>query len=214
MNSEEALDHIARLDVALQGDVDYWVKQFNDGNQSQLARRSFVRALFALIEGMTFSIKRLVLMFAADGDGKLTPDEISLLSEHTAELDSAGAIIGKTAYLKFKPNLQFTFRKFSEITKSGFKLDVSNDGWEKLARSLKIRDRLMHPKSALEVDVTDGELCATRAAADWFAKTYAELWERAITAISEENKAKKVELDKLEARTKELEAKLQRPGPN
>ena len=43
-------------------------------------------------------------------------------------------------------NLKFAFILFSKGFKSWTKLHVSGVGWQSLLRSIKVRDRITHPK--------------------------------------------------------------------
>ena len=51
---------------------------------------------------------------------------------------------------------------------SEFKLNLSGQGWQSLCKSVKVRDRLMHPKELSDLEVSDEEILYTKKAIDWF----------------------------------------------
>lgn len=213
MNSSEqsglnaAIERIQQLDEGLRADVEYWVKQFELGNRDQLARRSFVRSVFALIEGIVFCLKQVTLETATTKAATLSPQEIALLREESAELQENGELASRPAFLRLKPNLRFSFRKFAEIYKAQYRLDVSQAGWEKLGPGIRIRDRLMHPKTPQDISVSDDELAIVKTAYEWFNKTYVGLFDAVMHVIDSRNKSLEETLTRLERQLQEERAR-------
>src|SRR5579862_855841 len=69
-------------------------------------RRSFVRSVFALVEGMTYASKQAIL----DEFGpKLSPAEIALITEESFDLDDSGASKNRPLFLPLAKNVRFMF---------------------------------------------------------------------------------------------------------
>jgi hypothetical protein len=68
---------------------------------------------------------------------------------------------------------------------AGWEPDFGATGWEALRANLKVRDRLMHPKNAEEVQITDTEVDQTRDAAAWFLATIIQIQTHALQRAQE-----------------------------
>ncbi len=94
--------------------------------------------------------------------------ELALLREESYDLDDKGRVITKQSNLQILKNIKFTFEAFSKYFGAGFRLKLDDMGWESFLKAIKIRNRLMHPKSALDLNVSDEEFDIIRRANSWF----------------------------------------------
>lgn len=192
-NPETAVDatrRLWRLHIALEQDLDHWAKLvFEKGNTDQLARRAYVRSLFAEMEGQVFGLKRIVLEIHEQEKKHLLPEEVFLLRELIPDLIDSGKVQTRSANLRFKPNLRFAFRKFAEILGAAYEMNVSDNGWAALDSSLTVRDRLMHPKDAPDLTVSDEELNTAGVAHIWFNNEFSALFKAVGLARDAEYKA-------------------------
>ena len=140
-------------------------------DDSQAHRRAYVRAVFAFIEGLLHCQKmsaiNLGLLF-----GRITLYELVALDNANLEIDKKGEINPRDTFPKFTNNLKFTFRVYSKSIGSDFQLKLGGIGWESLGQAVKIRDRLMHPKSPNDLMVTYREVVTTQRAFNWFFFSY------------------------------------------
>ena len=141
----------------------------NGDNQSQ--RRAYVRSVFAFIEGVGYRMKETARHFGANA-GTLSIEELVALSELSFKINEKGEVVSETIYPKFLNNFRFVFRTLSKSFGSTFTLDCGRSGWENLKVSIKVRDRLMHPKNVNDLEVTDAELEESKKAFDWFFLTH------------------------------------------
>ena len=160
----DAYNEAILLYDALLDDVGVFCRELAT-DPSQRCRRSYVRAVFAMIEGVTFCIKQMAL--DENGSPKaLSPAEQAMILEEGYGLDESGNVIVKNATLPTLANLRFAFGVFAKRNGSNYKLDVSGEGWQSLRRSLAVRHRLMHPKSSKDITVSKEEIedagCALR----------------------------------------------------
>ena len=114
-------------------------------------RRALVRSVFAFVESMLFAMKQEIL----NTPHGFTIGEFALLRDESYELAENGEARVKTAKLTLKSNLKFTFASWAKATETTCKLDLSDDGWQNFQAAIKVRDRLMHPKRASDLNVTE-----------------------------------------------------------
>lgn len=147
----------------------------------QYSYRQFVRAAFAMQEGLTYAIKQMAL--AVDDDEHiLTPQERAFLSEVSYDLDERGELKERPAALAMLRNIRFAFKSHSKVHQSGYVLPVGEAGWEKLGKATAIRNRLTHPKGSRDVNVEADEVEIVRYAHVWFARQALALIEAAARA--------------------------------
>jgi hypothetical protein len=130
----------------------------------QAERRILVRSIFAFFEAIAFVLKSSALM---TNSAILKPEEIALAKEEDYELSDNGEVEIRKAKLRFKPNLLFAFKIAAKCNQINFKLSVNCHQWEALLRSIKVRDRLMHPKKSEDMTVTEKEIEAAQIAYEW-----------------------------------------------
>lgn len=136
---------------------------------SQVDRRILVRSIFSYIEAVTFATKALVL--SDPHSSKLAEGERMLASEINYELKSTGDVSIRPAKISLASNIRFTFKIFSKVFGSWTPLDTRGHEWECVQRSIKVRDRITHPKRATDLFITDAEVDEAHRAIIWFYKS-------------------------------------------
>lgn len=133
---------------------------------SEVERRVLVKAIFSFFEAICFRLKQ-----EAVEDGTLTEGERLLALERSYDLTSHGEVRATRPRLSFLANVRFAFSISAKAAKANgleFELDVGERGWQRLRDSVKVRDRLMHPKRVEDLLVTDAEIRACMEAFLWF----------------------------------------------
>lgn len=159
---------------------------------SNTDRRLIVRSTFSFIEGMLFQLKQLSLVAAAEKKRPLLPEEIAMAKEVDYELDESGAIKPVKAKLRFKGNFRFAFKLFikSNALDQKFMPDLGGREWNKLVNALKIRDRITHPKSESDLNISDEEIQNALLVYDWvYAQIFLIVGRSLAKAIRDRNKA-------------------------
>ncbi len=151
----------------------------------QYSRRQFVRSAFAFMEGLTYSMKQHALGFCADGLYEFSTGELSLLQEQAWELDDNGAVKGRSANLSFARNIRFSFAALGRSIGDSFSPSYGDSGWEALQKAAKVRNRLMHPKSASDLDVSNDDIEIVGRGLRWFQRNFVRLC-RAVADRAEE----------------------------
>jgi hypothetical protein len=168
----------------------------------QVLRRSMVRAAFALIEAMAYSLKFIAV--SLPGPGSLSPGQVALAREEDYELSDKGEVTIRSPRLSFLKNLRFAFIVYATAFTASFSLDVSGKGWQALQRAIKVRDRLMHPKTARDLEVTDEEKLDTINALTWLYEQVAVLHNSVTAALTTETKRLRIETRTLKKKTKRI----------
>jgi hypothetical protein len=165
MNILDAIKELTRMSTILTRDIEMCIKAFST-EDSQFWRRTIIRTTFALIEGNTFRMKQLV--FTLNKTKLLSNAEIALLNEEAYDLNEKGEAYVQTKYINITRNIKFAFQVFARAFGSNYSLKVDDNGWDCFRKSLKVRDRLTHPKKIGDLDVTEQEVNDILIALQWY----------------------------------------------
>ena len=161
-----------------------WNSAEEPADTSGAGRRALVRSVFAAIEGTITRLKDSTLDLAPMKLGLFTSGELALLREEDYELTQEGTVHILTARLGLLPNLRFTLAMLQRAASSKAPIDYGGQGWQQLRTSVKVRDRLMHPKKPGDLEVTGDEIKALKGAWEWFRKHVSLLLDDAKTYLS------------------------------
>ena len=139
--------------------------------QSGVQRRTVVRAVFALIEGLTYLIKQTALEIDDVFERRLALPERMAIKEQVARIDDRGQVQVRTEYPTVVCNVRFAFNMLEKATGSEFELDVGTVGWEALKKSISVRDRITHPKQASDLEIAESEIASLKIANMWFLRS-------------------------------------------
>ena len=153
-------------------------------NDTQFARRQFVRATFAKLEGFTSALKQLCLRSSTT---TYSAEEIALLREETFTLDDKGEPRVTASHLKLAANIQFAFRMYARFCGLRFSLRTSESEWSDLRLAMGVRNRLMHPRRLEDLTVSEAEVEAASRASAWIDAKHLKLQELAIDKIAYDN---------------------------
>lgn len=126
-------------------------------------RRELVRAAFAAIEGLHWQLKRDVL---AHGLSNLSAHEYAAMVEETYSVDDRGNV---NTFPRFLP-LTTAIRLVVNVVRRyrpDYSLDFNHVGWANLKAAVDIRNRLVHPKTVEDLNVSDDELKKAMSAFAW-----------------------------------------------
>lgn len=145
-------------------------RQQSDEKELMFWRRNSTRATFAFVEGMTNFLKSSAVEHAEVFDGKLSADELGLLTgKGEPYINEKGDVAySRPAFPKFLNDVRFSFKMFSKAFGFEQELDVGNNGWSQVRQSVEIRHRVVHPKDVSELEITDEEVETIESALTWF----------------------------------------------
>jgi hypothetical protein len=120
--------------------------------------RQLIRAVFAYIEAVTFSVKAWSAGYCLDHDIEITPQERFFATDTEYELNEKGEVAEAVAKISLARNIRFAIamnRKAHGITQP---FDASAEWWSCLKQAIKVRDRLTHPKMPRDLDVSGEDI--------------------------------------------------------
>ena len=167
-----AVDELLALDSALGDDIRKLYLEAQAEPSNQTARRAFVRACWAYVEAVVFSIKRYTHVACHLGGVELRSQDISFLSETQLILEADGSVKEKQVLIRTLENVKQTFRLSSRIFDLDWTPGFGTTGWKNFRGALELRHRLTHPKTIGEIEVDDDAFKLQESAAVWFAELF------------------------------------------
>jgi len=138
-------------------------------NDSQFARRSYIRSIFAYVEGSVWLFKQLCLYAVRSVDEiTVTNSEYSILEEKSYELKRNGEIQERIKFIRLPDNIRFTFKILNKFLLRDVDIKAGTKEWEFFLIALNIRHRITHPKDATEYQVEDKEIELCMNVCTWF----------------------------------------------
>jgi hypothetical protein len=126
------LSQLSDISRILTDDIDLiFMKVCNTGikRDKQFWRRTYVRSLFARIEGITYNLKHLAPTFAELNNMKLSRAETAILKEESYKVNNDGDAITDKSKIRTADNLLFTFKIVHSVCKSANKINKSSKDW-------------------------------------------------------------------------------------
>jgi hypothetical protein len=127
---------------------------------TEFEARQLIRAAFAYIEGATFVLKVAATFDAEEKNIDLTPQQHHFIFEADFEINDKGQVTEKPAQIPLVRNVLFAFSVFAEANGIPYKLDTKARWWMLMLSSIRVRDRLMHPRTPSDLDVSSAETVA------------------------------------------------------
>ena len=166
-------------------------KDDEDGIDYEFEARQLIRAIFAFIEGLTFSIKIRAAYHGMRRGAGISDPERYFAGEISHALDEKGEIVERPAMINLSRNIRFAFALYEKAFNIPKQFDASAEWWSRLQRSIKVRDRLTHPRMPADVDVSIDEVIDALKAHEGFTNlltTYMELEDATGPANSDSTK--------------------------
>jgi hypothetical protein len=157
---------------------------------NQCLRRVYCRTNLTLVEGVvsyfkssTYQFNQFVMLpfrnlldhYEIDVDVPVFMDvvpltEAGLLLDHRPTVASNGEIRKASTFLDFKTNFKFTFQMVDRVFKASCAPNYGDirQEWDMLQQTVKIRNRITHPKVGVSLDITDDELKTLGLSSQWF----------------------------------------------
>lgn len=165
------------LIAKLTEDVNTVLAGLSEDPDNDYLKRTLVRTLFAMIEGVIWTVKRSVLVLHEAGECELSKAEYAMLAEESYDLADTGTPRVSQKFLKLKTNLRFAFRIAAlKLANKEFEIDAGASPWQDFLTAIEVRNRLMHPKSPEDLRLTDAEMHSATETARWFAVQAKQLW--------------------------------------
>ena len=135
-------------------------------------------------------MKRIAFACRFQPDVDFTFPEQALLSEESYELDDKGKVRTKAARIILAGNIKFAFRTYAQAHLAKYKVKDDGSGWDAFKKTIKIRDRLMHPKRASDLVVSNDEMSDLLETYIWFENSVKEVQQVSLKAMEDSFKPK------------------------
>lgn len=150
---------------------------------SQFLRRSLVRTVFSFIEGIIHIIK-----FEIRSEYRLEKTEIDLTRKEKEVLYEEKIGNGETIkiFIATDDNLKKTFniaKKVWELERYHF--NAGGSEYEHFLKAKKARDRLTHPRTFYDVEITDDDMFYMASSFEWIRSEFKSLMSARVEKISE-----------------------------
>ena len=140
-------------------------------DDSPFNRRTYVRAYFAFVEGWVWINKQLALVrHYLSNTPLLSEAEVALLRDEQYEVKSNGDAVIRTKFIRLVDNIRFMDKCLDKVGRPTKPLDFESPAWRALKESVEIRNRITHPRTPEDLDLSDEDMKTIQDAANWFAK--------------------------------------------
>ena len=167
MDEKTTGELLIELDSDYQRCYEQIIKRLDEGErdengithaETEFDSRQLIRSTFAYIEGAMFVLKIEATFNAEEKGVELTNQQQQFIFEIDFNLNDKGEVFEYAARISLTKNIRFAFAVFAEANKLENTLDTGSDWWSKLKSSIKVRDRLTHPRFPADLDVSPKEV--------------------------------------------------------
>ena len=134
-------------------------------SEYQLYARSFVRAVFAHVEGITFLMRQVVLWAYERKEISLSEVEYQKLSE-------------KNRFNSFRDNFDLAFNYFTRLFRFAFRPNKDDARWQNFCRASVVRDSIAHPKTPTQFLLSGDAVRDAQLGLLWFSDNFREMLQR------------------------------------
>ena len=166
----------------LRADIDAAYSALETDRASQYLRRCLVRAVFSYIEAVVECVK-VELRSTVRTD--LYP-EASLTLKAREALDPLAVISAPSGkFLPLDQNLKRTFKLAAKIWHLNFSLATSGENFKDFLAAKSARNRLTHPRTFYDVEVTDHDMHCHTIAGMWVQREFQRLFSARVESLTQ-----------------------------
>lgn len=155
LGSDVTRCHEALIDSIDEGDIDQYG---NVDADYEFHARQLIRAIFAFIEGVTFSVKVNAAELCIQNKRDISDAERFFATDTDYMLTDKGQVIARPAHIRLSDNIRFAFALQEKALGLSDHFDASVEWWSCFKSSVQVRDRLTHPKLPGDIDVSGQEI--------------------------------------------------------
>lgn len=165
----------------LRADIDAAYRALEPERDSQYLRRCVVRAIFSFIEAVVECVKvelRSTVRLGYYAEQALTLKE----RETMGPLAVIGAEAGK--FLPLDQNIKRTFKLAAKMWALNFRLATGDEDFRDLLAAKSARNRLTHPRTFYDIEVTDQDMHCHTVAGMWMQNELRRLFEARVESLA------------------------------
>ncbi len=169
-------EELQRFDEVSASDVTEVVETLKEYPSSQFLRRTVIRNFAAHVDGEIYMMKQVTLALSRvrKVDPSFSRNDLALLAEEKTYLDEAGQE-QKLIFPRFLKNFKFAFKSYARVNGFTLTLDCNDERYGHFLEMVRVRDRLMHPKSLRDFYIEDEEFVHIGKAWTWYHQQAARL---------------------------------------
>jgi len=164
----------------LRADIDAAYRALEAERESQYLRRCVVRGIFSFIEAVVECVKvelRSTVRLGYYPENALTSKE----RETLGPLAVIGAPLGK--FLPLDQNIKRTFKLATKVWVLDFRLATSGEDFHDFLAAKSARNRLTHPRTLYDVEVTDHDMHCHTVAGMWVQNEFQRLFNARVESL-------------------------------
>ena len=120
--------------------------------------RQLIRAIFAYIEAVTFSVKAKSAGHCMENDIEITPQERYFATDTEYQLNDRGEVVETVAKISLARNIRFSLSINRKAHGDSEPFDASVEWWNCMKKAIRVRDRLAHPKMPEDLDISGEDI--------------------------------------------------------
>jgi len=159
----------------LRSDLKFAIERWQAEQKSQFWARTVIRCMCALTEATLFSMRGMAHSATLLTGEKLESEELEILTEKRI-ISVKGVATTRPKFLPFPDAVKETFRLFAKSSGVVAQVEYTN-GFEDLCATFQLRNRLMHPKSTFDLQVSDADISAAERGIHWLYRVQARFFE-------------------------------------
>lgn len=144
-------------------------------DSSQGVRRDLIRTMFAAIEGSAWGYRQHVSSIAKSID-ELSPMMDMAFSESTYFVSETGKLEQQTRFISLTAMIRFTTRVAQQFSPD-LHIDFGDKSWAEFQQAIAIRNRITHPKSMSDLEITDDDISTVTSSLFWLLETIQHVME-------------------------------------
>ncbi|GGY69639.1 hypothetical protein GCM10011613_12480 [Cellvibrio zantedeschiae] len=184
----------------LYGDEIIFVLENLRVNPNDFWSRSLIRLCISLFEAEVFILKKNLLKYCKEYNVPIKPEISTLLAGIKYEINDNGKVAERYFQIKMVSDIKFVFDQLRGIRGFTLKNKFSDSRWQCMEKTVKVRNRLVHPKLIEEQIVSEIEVNDCMSAYWWFSENINHIAEQELNFLEQEttnlkSKLKKLQLD-------------------
>jgi hypothetical protein len=161
---------ITKITRLLRDDLDK-IDQLLKKSDEQVWRRELYKAYFVYLEGFIYSLKQQLLFH----DWYLLPEKQELLLRQIRKVNiTENKTVLLPKYYSLSESVRLLFTAYENVIGINI-IDNDQTPWNNLGLAIKVRNRIVHPKSSIELNITNQEIQLLNEVNQWFFTTAGKL---------------------------------------
>lgn len=175
----EGFTRTSELLEAMQDDIHTAYETLEADRESQYLRRCVVRSVFSYIESMIECVKAEIKSTIRTGQylGALTEKEMEVIGTLAIVNGDSGRP------MPIDDNIRKTFKIAGKVWDLDFKLDTRGNDFTTFKIAKASRNRLVHPRTYYDIQVTDDDMADHTIAGMWAQKEFHRLMKARVDAV-------------------------------